>query len=67
LLSPLLCVGVSVMFVAALCDFTLLRLKHRFLTRRTIDGRHKGDWKWIIAWTQCRINSSPHSQREPKK
>jgi hypothetical protein len=41
LLSPLLCIGVAVMFVAALCDFTHVRLRQRFLTNRTIDGRHQ--------------------------
>jgi hypothetical protein len=36
LLSPLLCVGVSVMFVVALCDFTAIRLRQRFGANRAI-------------------------------
>jgi hypothetical protein len=31
LLAPVICVGVVVMFVLAVCDFSASRLKHRFV------------------------------------
>ncbi len=31
LLAPMLCIGVLVMFVLALCDFSVSRLKGRFV------------------------------------